>query len=266
MRRNQTPDGNPASNRRRAPAHVGGVGSALGRTMVWLLGLIIGVVGACVVTGCGAQPGEPLGSATAGPDGQTSSTDSSIPVGWEPVLSPGGQVILIKDETPDTLDLAFWALGRFREAGIDEPRVSSIDFNPGPTECVGLSGWTLGNGKTDVFICIPEERLCRHVNGTEPTTVGKFCLLHELSHAWIIDHVDEAGRRALIEYTGTEFWASAEVPWHERGVEHAAEFLAWGLMDRALELHRLDNPGCEHVLEGFQMLTGTSPLTGCNTD
>ncbi len=53
------------------------------------------------------------------------------------------------------------------------------------------------------------------------------------------------------------------MPWHRRGVEHAAETIAWGLMDLALPLTRLGGPGCAQAARGFAALTGADPLVGC---
>jgi hypothetical protein len=50
------------------------------------------------------------------------------------------------------------------------------------------------------------------------------------------------------------------VPWEERGFEHAAEVLAWGLMDEDLFLTSIGETDIRQLAEAFELLTGRTPL------
>jgi hypothetical protein len=59
-------------------------------------------------------------------------------------------------------------------------------------------------------------------------------LLHEMSHAWAERYVTGERRERFLELRGLRSWNGGDVPWRERGFEHAAEILAWHLGDRIL--------------------------------
>jgi len=53
---------------------------------------------------------------------------------------------------------------------------------------------------------------------------------------------------------------ATRVAWHRRGVEHAVDTIAWGLMDCDVRMVRIGSPGAEVLTTGFRILTGTDPL------
>jgi hypothetical protein len=91
----------------------------------------------------------------------------------------------------------------------------------------------------------------------------RFSLLHELAHVWLLGHLDDGTRAAFLEAEGLPVWRSSEVPWHLRGVEQAADTIAWGLMDERIPLTRFGSPDCEATAGSFELLTGTRPLLAC---
>jgi hypothetical protein len=94
-------------------------------------------------------------------------------------------------------------------------------------------------------------------------------MLHELAHAWLLDHAGDSTRAEVLVLSGREVWADESVPWVDRGGEYAAEVLAWGLADEVIGLERLGGPPCEQVAAVFQLLTGRMPPhlpSGCPTD
>lgn len=67
---------------------------------------------------------------------------------------------------------------------------------------------------------------------------------------------DRDRRERFLELRGLESWNGGDVPWRERGFEHAAEILAWHLGDRVLTPTVPDNEpeqleaAVEALLEG----------------
>ena len=88
-------------------------------------------------------------------------------------------------------------------------------------------------------------------------------MLHEVGHAWIRQHTDEATRQAFMERVGTNNWNDHGELWRERGVEWAAETLSWGLKGSGRTSVPLASPPCDLLADGFRTLTGAEPLTQC---
>jgi len=101
-----------------------------------------------------------------------------------------------------------------------------------------------------------EIRLCV----TEVGPLQEWLVLHEIAHAW--DHHTLAGeaREAFLTTRGLSSWRNGD--WHERGAEHAAEIIVWGLMDRPVRPGRIYNNSCDELLDGYIALTGVAPLHG----
>jgi len=121
----------------------------------------------------------------------------------------------------------------------------------------------VGADGVDITVCLAPERICLTDDGVEPTVAGRVCMLHELSHAWIAEHVTDAQVARVLALTDLESWYSRDVPWAERGVEFAAETMAWGLMDTTFAV-RLDDPPCALLHDVFVALTGAEPLVDCD--
>ena len=58
--------------------------------------------------------------------------------------------------------------------------------------------------------------------------------------------------------------ADTSARWDQRGTEHAAETLAWGLIDEQIELFRLGRPACDDSADGFAVLTGVDIGARCD--
>jgi hypothetical protein len=54
--------------------------------------------------------------------------------------------------------------------------------------------------------------------------------------------------------------ARREGDWHDRGAEHAAEIIAWGLIDRPTRPGHIDQNSCEELLAAYTTLIGETPL------
>ena len=86
-------------------------------------------------------------------------------------------------------------------------------------------------------------------------------LLHELAHAWADLTLDSEMRRRFLDLRGLDIWHDNSVPWEERGFEHAAEIIAWGLLDQDLLLTSIGETDTRKLAEAFELLTGRKPLT-----
>lgn len=138
------------------------------------------------------------------------------------------------------------AMDRFDTAGLALPALR-IHVHPTTDGCeghVGLFSEDDAGSRID---------LCTTVTGM---------ILHELAHAWEHHAVSDATRQAFLDKTGLEAWSRSDVDWEERGIEAAAQVIAWGLMDIPIT-----NPGAfSDQLAQFELLTGTPTprLAGTN--
>ena len=102
---------------------------------------------------------------------------------------------------------------------------------------------------------------------TDGEAIGRMDLLtavmHEIGHAWLVNHTDEETREAFMDHAGVDHWNDKGQPWRERGVEWAAETLAWGLQGEQAASLPLGHPDCAILAEGYRILTGGQPLTTC---
>jgi hypothetical protein len=200
-----------------------------------------------------------------------------IPPGWWTALEPlpplpedrvtgtvevGGQRIEIHDGTPDLERLVRWAMRRFEAADLPAPRVASVAFGRDAhfLQCTDeRSGLTIDLGDTaDVYLCLTEA--CMDAACRSFTELARQLILHELAHAWMDRHVSDTGQQAFINHMGLEDWYRADLPWGLRGVEQAAQVIAWGLMDEPVATTRLGDLSCAHLAEAFRLMTGTMPL------
>jgi hypothetical protein len=89
-------------------------------------------------------------------------------------------------------------------------------------------------------------------------------MLHELGHVWTLQQLDAAAQDAFSAAAGLPGWQSAYIPYTQRGAEHAAETLAWGLLGEAHDRYRnLPSPGCAEIARRFTLITGARPLSTC---
>lgn len=177
------------------------------------------------------------------------------------VRTSAGQEVAIHNGSPRLEALVLEGLARFSVAGISEPRLDSVTFEPS-RGCDGVSGKVADeDGARDLFLCLYERELCAgNTTCQVPLLSVRVAVLHELGHAWMLDQVTDSTRTELLELTGRETWRGNNVPWGERGVEYAAEVLAWGLAEEAIPMVRLGVPPCEELTAAFELLAGTAPL------
>ncbi|MGI9598680.1 MAG: hypothetical protein ACR2QK_21125 [Acidimicrobiales bacterium] len=146
-----------------------------------------------------------------------------------------------------------------------EPKIEQIHFGPATAGCASRAGWARLTNGVEVAVCLPGERICLDGVDSTLTNPAKFCGLHELAHAWLVQNVSAETEVAFLAHTGLDTWMTTEdTPWHKRGVEYAAETIAWGLMDTRLNLIRLADPDCRQIEIGFGLITGATPLVHCD--
>ena len=84
---------------------------------------------------------------------------------------------------------------------------------------------------------------------------GPLVVLHELAHAWTHVRVNGTQEDAYVQAGEFGAWTSPETPWNERGMEHAADTIAWALQEQPIRMLVEDGPIAERN-EFFRMLTG----------
>jgi hypothetical protein len=83
-------------------------------------------------------------------------------------------------------------------------------------------------------------------------------LLHEMGHAWADATLTNAQRDALLELRSLEAWNTGD--WEERGFEHAAEILMWGLSEEPFNMGAIPDADADSLAEAYRLLTGSDPL------
>jgi hypothetical protein len=154
--------------------------------------------------------------------------------------------IVITTQTPEQTEMTQWALGRFSAAGLRLPDLA-IEF-PGADQ-------TLCDGA-------PARA---YLNHTPPTVKvcwdNQLMLLHELAHVWEAQNVAEEHHQPFMEIRDdVRSWASLDHSWEQRGREHAANVIAWGLLEDPYPISRTYPNDPDSMIEAFRLLTGTEPL------
>lgn len=144
-----------------------------------------------------------------------------------------------------------WVVGRYALAGLQPPEaeVRFHPFDPSLEECAGFAGYYTFTGlEHRIDICGIGERSRRRI------------LLHELAHAWTYENLSESRRETFLAARELDVWNDPSVAWEERGVEHAAEIMAWGLDLRcdARDVIRDEDP--DPLAAAMAHLTGASPV------
>ena len=159
-------------------------------------------------------------------------------------------------------DLVEWALGRYAAAGLPSPIPRSIAFPPS-VDCILHAGLAVDTGEgVDLQLCFDQTETCAGDSCT-PSVTAQSTLLHELGHVWTIQHVAAATRAAFLEVRGLQVWSDPGIDRDDLGTEHAAEILAWALLEEDNWPARLPGNDCGELAAGFRVLTGHDPPRGC---
>lgn len=150
------------------------------------------------------------------------------------------------------------AMGRFEAHGLELPEVDFI-FHDDLLVCDGHKGRYHSSTRT-----------------LEMCSMDPITMLHELAHAWANESLSEAARQDFLRWRGLESWNDHDVPWDQRGTEHVAETIAWGLAVEPHHVkwletlpdgshrttHRILTLGIdvETLVKNFKALTGMDPV------
>jgi hypothetical protein len=161
-----------------------------------------------------------------------------------------GSRLSIIELTAGQQDIVGWAVELFDAAELELPGVTLIRYHSSEP-CFGRRAAHLIEDGRSVI------RVCNKDTGPEAEHV----ILHELAHAWDRHSLSEDRREAFLRVRGLRVWRSKDTVWEERGAEHAAEVVVWGLIDRQFSAQIPDN-SCAELLAGYTTLTGRQPLHG----
>ncbi|MGI9665480.1 MAG: M23 family metallopeptidase [Acidimicrobiia bacterium] len=152
---------------------------------------------------------------------------------------------------------------------IDGVRIVSDDAEvtemlTGGVEAYAAAGYPIEN--TEIRY---EENGCEGIVGYHAEEKGhhvvvmcvanEWTLLHELGHVWADLYLDEQRRIEWLELRGLDSWHEGD--WGDRGTEHVAEIMAYGLYDTATA-HvptGIGNNDYRTVTEAYEWLTDLSP-------
>jgi hypothetical protein len=155
---------------------------------------------------------------------------------------------------PQQQALIDWAVDLFRQADLPLPPVDFV-HEASKDQCTGRRGaHTFDDGRSTIRICTDEAGLADQI-----------LFVHELSHAWDRGALTDDRRSAFMALRGLHTWRGNDptgADWLERGAEHAAEIMTWGLLDRPMMVVFIPDNTCSDLLAGYETLTGRSPLHG----
>jgi hypothetical protein len=160
--------------------------------------------------------------------------------------------------TTEQQELVDFGLSRFEEQGLTLPEIQ-FEFFSTSMDC---------EGRLSVFFHRTSTlRMCSLDKGT---------LLHELAHGWSRAALTKDKKQEFMELRGIGSWNDrSQARKEERGIEHAAEVIAWALLDepnsqlfltddpngqKRLEFRLLNIETVESLHDAFLQLTGLEPV------
>lgn len=185
-------------------------------------------------------------------------------------LLEGVRVDIVNAE-PGQVKLAEWLFARYVEGGLEPPDLAALWYPPS-LDCPEYGSLARNadaryEGAHTVTLCFGWRELVPETFTRTWSFDAVRYGLHELAHVWMYDHLDDATRAEFVERTGLDVWRSSDVPWGERGVESAAETIAWGLAGDEHAMYEISpRPDCDELVARYQMLTERTPLTTCPAD
>ncbi len=157
---------------------------------------------------------------------------------------------VIHTDSPELMALGEWALGRYTEAGLELPTID-LYFHDNSDPCKGYSAL---HTRTDNHSLI-------NICSTSRTPKVESTILHEIGHSWAAHNLTDYERQAFVELQGLDAWHDKDISWNDRGTEHAAEIIAWGLGETSRLPRWIPNNDLDSLTTAYQQLTGTDPIT-----
>jgi hypothetical protein len=171
-------------------------------------------------------------------------------------VTAAGRRVEVHNGTAGAENLVRWAMERFPAARLTAPKVASVAFGVEAhrAECSGdTHGLTLPIGSSSrIYLCLSV--------GATATPGARGLILHELAHAWMFQNVDTSTQKQFVARMQLPTWDGTDVPWGQRGMEQAAELIAWGLSGEPLNSPDLADRSCTDLTDAFQLLTRVAPL------
>lgn len=154
--------------------------------------------------------------------------------------------VTIEAQESGQQEMAEWAIDRYAEAGFDLPQLVITFAGRDLSDCDGAPGRVyLDHDPIEIRMCWNSELV----------------LLHELAHVWEAHNVAAAEHEPFMAMrAGVVSWASLDVAWSERGREHAANVIAWGLLEDPYPISRTYPNDPDSLRAAFQFLTDREPL------
>jgi hypothetical protein len=196
----------------------------------------------------------------------------ALPPGWwdsavvpDPVrvertgtLTIGDLEIEVDNGTPGLESLITWSFGQFRAHGLGTPKVRRVTFYDNQTDrCEGVAGLILVDAVT---LCFDSAAACLDEGCTTWNAWVKKATLHELAHAWMDEHLTPGVIEQFQAATAMPTWADSQHAWGDRGVELAAETIAWATMDEPTQANpKLGPHSCDELANYYEILTGRPP-------
>lgn len=142
-----------------------------------------------------------------------------------------------------------WALDRLDRAGLDVPSLT-VEVHDDRAPCNGASGLYLPTAPPQVHLCSQQ---------SPDSRAARLIALHELAHAWAETQLTEEERQQFLSLRELDAWIDDDLPRYEWGAEHAAEVVAWGLMDEEIPIVRINDAQPDQLLPAFQLLVNQTP-------
>ena len=181
----------------------------------------------------------------------------------------GGQPVYLFNAVARQTEFARWLFDQFGAGSLAPPRLAAIWFPPS-VDCNLAEGIAEAQdrrveGQHTVTLCFDQDDVRSGWPDVKWPTLVAHKGLHEFAHVWMYDQLDDSTRRVFLQRVGLDVWRSVEVFWPERGVEVAAETMAWGLAGDGLAEYLVQPPpSCEELTARYELLTGQAPLTTCD--
>ena len=143
-------------------------------------------------------------------------------------------------DNPDHTALATTTVAKFADAGW---AITNTEIRFDDDACDDTVGFhTEEHGHHVVVMC----------------TNAPWTLLHELGHVWSDLYLDDTERSQWLTKRGVASWSDG--PWGERGTEHAADIIAFGLNDTMHMPTGIGDTDYQNVVDSFEWLFGIPPL------
>ncbi len=184
--------------------------------------------------------------ATAPAPGETLPTPTTTTSATTTLAFGAAGETTISTATAQQAEQVEWALSRFAEAGLDLPAIA-IYIHSDRAECNDLIGYLCGSAETGWIL-----------HSCDSCGVD-FTLLHELAHAWDNHSLDGATRTKFLKLAQADTWSNSD-NWYLAGGEHAANVIAWALMDERINQTSTRPYDYSSMLKGYDILTGGQPL------